>query len=132
MRARPQIVTIIAWALILKGALFCVFRLSLIGNPFLHEALAKARLPVALQYLETFGSYAFVLAAGIYLLRGENWARWAFVYWSGASFLFSILNEGFRLAPFVLLLINGIVIFLLVRSPAAEFFQADQPRGLLR
>src|SRR5471032_3399159 len=104
MRARPQIVSIISWILILKGALFCLFRLSLIGNPFLRESMEKARLPVAMQYFETFLGYAVIIAVGVYLLRGENWARWAFIYWTGFSFVLSIMNDGFRLDPFIYLL----------------------------
>jgi hypothetical protein len=132
MKARPQVVTIIAWILILKGALFCLFRLSLIGNPFLREAMEKAHLPIALQYFETFLGYAVVFVVGVNLLRGENWARWAFIYWTGFSFVLSILNDGFRLDPFIFLLINGVIIALLMRSPAAEFFRPNQRSGLLR
>ncbi len=132
MRARPQIVTIIAWILILKGALLGLGRLSLIGNPFLRESMEKARLPVALQYFETFLGYVVAIAAGIFLLRGENLGRWLLIYWAGFSFVLALVNNGFTIDPFIFLLINAVLIFLLMRSPAAEFFRPNQPGGLLR
>jgi len=132
MKARPQVVTIIAWILILKGAVFCLFRLSLIGNPYMRESMEKAHLPIALQYIETFLGYAVAIVVRINLLRGENWARWAFVYWAAFSFLIWIMNDGFRLDPFIFLLINGVMIALLMRSPAAAFFRPNQAGGLLR
>ena len=132
MKERPQIVTILGWFLILKGALLCLFQLSLIGNPFKYEAMAKAHLPIALQYFETFLGYAVAIVVGINLLRGENWARWAFLYWTGFSFVLDLLNAGFHIDPFIFLLINGVIIFLLMRSPAQEFFRPGRPTSLLR
>src|SRR5262245_40052626 len=111
MKERPQIVTVIAWILIFKGALFCLGRLSLIGNPFLHEAMQKARLPIAMQYFESFLGYAVAIVAGVYLLRGENWGRWLYIYWTGLSFVLSLMNDGFQITPFVFLLVNGVIIF---------------------
>lgn len=128
MKERPQLVTIIAWILILKGALFLVGRLSLIGNPFLAESMERAHLPVAMQYLESFLGYAVAIVAGVYLLRGENWARWLYVYWAGLSFALALMNDGLQIRPFVFLLLNGVLIFLLMRPPAADFF-GRKPTG---
>ncbi len=132
MRARPRVVTIIAWILILKGALLGLGRLSLIGNPFLRESMEKARLPVALQYFETFLGYAVAIAAGIFLLRGENLGRWLLIYWAGFSFVLALVNSGLAIDPFVFLFVNGMMIYLLMRSPATEFFRPDKREGLLR
>ena len=132
MKARPQVVTIIAWILILKGSLFCLGRLSLIGNPTMYEKMQKAHLPVALQYFETFLGYAAVIVAGTFLLRGENLGRWIFIYWAGASFVLALLNDGVTLDPFVFLFLNAVMIFLLMRSPAAEYFRPKHSSGLLR
>ena len=127
MRPRPLVVTIIAWILILKGAVLGLGRLSLIGNPFLRESMEKARLPVAWQYFETFLGYAVVIAGGILLLRGENLGRWLLIYWAGFSFVLALVNNGMTIDPFVFLLINAVMILLLMRSPAAEYFRPTQP-----
>jgi len=78
----PQIVTVIAWILILAGALLALGRLSLIGNPFLAEAMEKARLPVFLQYLATFLEYAVFIVSGVFMLNGD--ARGRSLYMGGS------------------------------------------------
>lgn len=131
MKTRPQVVTVIAWVLIIGGALLALGRLSLIGNPFLRESMEHARLPVFLQYLVTFTEYAVFVMSGILMLNGEPRGRTLYMGWVLVSFVLSIVNEGFRLSPFVVLFLHSIVIVLLLRPPAAEYFRAGNSRGIL-
>jgi len=96
------------------------------------ESMQKAHLPIALQYFETFLGYAVAIVTGVYLLRGENWARWLYVYWSGLVFVLSLMNDGLHIGPFVALLINGVIIFLLMRPPAADYFRGQSTNRFLR
>jgi hypothetical protein len=130
MRPRPQIVTVIAWILILAGALLALGRLSLIGNPFLRETMEKARLPVFVQYLATFLEYAVFVTSGVLMLNGEARGRSLYIGWIVISFVLSLWNEGLRLSPFVVLFLHAVMIFLLLRSPAAEYFRPKRSTGI--
>jgi hypothetical protein len=131
MKTRPQVVTVIAWALFIGGVLLALGRLSIIGNPFLRESMEHARLPVFLQYLVTFAEYAVFVMSGIFMLNGESRGRTLYMGWVLISFVLSIVNEGFRLSPFIVLFLHAIVIVLLLRPPAAEYFQTGDSRGIL-
>jgi hypothetical protein len=71
LAARPRLVTLLGWMLVALGAVECVYRLTRIQRPV---------------HASDFGVPLFeliILACGVFLLRGSDWARWLAVAWVG-------------------------------------------------
>jgi hypothetical protein len=60
------------------------------------------------------------VVGGIFLLRGENWARWLLIGWLGLHVVISAFHSFSECAAHLVLLL--IVGYFLFTSPAAPFF----------
>ena len=69
MNRRPIAVTVLSWLLILVGIGGLVLHLSS------HESIRDKILEAIVELL--------AIAAGAFLLRGRNWARWLALAWMG-------------------------------------------------
>jgi hypothetical protein len=69
---RPKSVTLISWLAIISG----VGSALLLWSPAGREVMARV---TTLHRVLTFGSIALQLLSAVVMLRGMNWARWAFV-----------------------------------------------------
>lgn len=82
MQPRPLILTIFAWLLILGGLVGFVFHFPAHRPPYHYDDF----LPDLLELI--------LLFAGVFILRGRNWARWLAVAWItfhvGLSFFHSL------------------------------------------
>jgi uncharacterized membrane protein HdeD (DUF308 family) len=111
MRPRPLILTLFGWFLILGGAVGFVFRFPAHRPPFRSEDF----LPDILELI--------LLLAGVFILRGRNWARWLAIAWIafhvGLSFFHSLREVAVHT---LILLAFACILF----YPAAQaWFQAQ-------
>jgi hypothetical protein len=64
------------------------------------------------------------LASGVFLLRGQNWARWVAVAWVALHVIVSVLNTFHGIVVHSLLFI--LIAWLLFRPEAARYFRGPQ------
>lgn len=111
--ARPLLVTLLGWMLIAVGAIECVAHAASIRRP--------VHLPdIGLPLFELV-----ILACGVYLLRGANWARWLAVAWIGFHVVVGSLNSVF--AGIVHGILFLLFVWLMFRHEINAWFRA--PRG---
>ena len=69
------------------------------------------------------------IVAGVYLLRGKNWARWLALGWIGFHVVLSFFHTRMELAIHCLVFL--ILVVLLFGPPAARYFRGadDQAAG---
>jgi uncharacterized membrane protein HdeD (DUF308 family) len=111
MRTRPLIVTLFGWFLLLAGAAGFVFHFPAHRPPFHSDDFLPDLLEIILA------------AAGVFILRGRNWARWVAVAWIafhvGLSFFHSLREVAIHT---LILLAFAAILF----HPAAQaWFQAQ-------
>jgi hypothetical protein len=110
MKERPLAVTILAWLYIAVGAM---------GFSYHFRALLPPMEPDAL-WIESVRLLAVV--AGIYMLRGNNWARWLAVVWIAAHVVLSMFNSIDQTVVHALFC-AAIAFLLFFRRENAVFFQ---------
>ena len=130
----PWEVKIVAWIVLLIGAVKLLFIAAFIWSPKLRGNLdtlgvheldqALLALPLYVHYLVSGVGTAVLLATGFGLLHARQWARITLALWSGWILLFSYLTTGslYYVAPkFVVFLVIMAILF----SPRARaYFRA--------
>jgi uncharacterized membrane protein HdeD (DUF308 family) len=106
VRERPYQVTLLGYLFILAG-------LAALGYHL--KTATMDRWTVVIAAYEIAG-----ILAGLFLLRGANWARWLALAWIGSHVVFAALNS-YSLALAHLTLTIAIGYFLL--GPAAYYFK---------
>jgi hypothetical protein len=122
MKTRPTSVTVIAWILIVLGALSLVVSVFTIQNPMTQELMAKSPIPVSVQYLMLFAGLLISIVSGIFMLKGANWARMLYVIWGAIGFLVSLFTTPAKLMIIPGLVVYAIIVFFLFRPKASAYF----------
>ena len=65
-------------------------------------------------------SHLASIVAGLFMLRGHNWARWLLVAWIAFHIVISALHSVLQLLIHVV--IFGVILFFLFRRPANTYF----------
>jgi uncharacterized membrane protein HdeD (DUF308 family) len=104
---RPIQITLLAYLFILVGIVSTAVHLF-------HPKYDLSTIAVLLIGLSA-------IVAGIFLLRGASWARWFLLFWLAFHVVVSALNSVSFALPHIVLL--ALVAYLLLRSPASQFFQ---------
>jgi hypothetical protein len=129
MRTRPTSITVVAWILILMGAISLVTTTLMINpvmtNPATRELLSKSPIPVPLQYAMTYVALLVMLVSGIAILKGQNWGRWLYVVGTVLGFLIGIITSPVKSAMIPGFVVFVVVAFILFRPKANKYF-ADQ------
>ncbi|MFN7992258.1 MAG: hypothetical protein U0Q18_01565 [Bryobacteraceae bacterium] len=114
MNPRPIYVTIIGWLYIAVG---------IIGFAY-HATEVKAIYPVAYDFIAIEVIRLLAVVAGIYLLRGRNWARWLTLAWMA----FHVIVSAFHTWPEMALhaLFCAILAYLLFRPAARGYFHPSE------
>lgn len=122
MKKRPTSVTIIAWILIVLGALSVVTTTVMTNNPTAVALMSKSPLPVSVQYgISYFGSLVMVVS-GIAMLKGQNWARWLYIGWSVIGFIIGVATSPAKIAMIPGFVVFLIIAFFLFRPRANDYF----------
>lgn len=116
MVKRPVPVTGIGWLFVVGGAASFAF--------YLNELRASA--------FRGENAWIFVVevvatVAGIFILRGANWARWLAVVWMAVHVGISFLDWRQELAVHVVLF--GLITYALFRADAAAYFRRAIPKA---
>ncbi len=104
MNKRPLAVTIIGWLYIAVGTIGFGYHIrELTAEPWIEAVRLLA------------------IAAGAFLLRGQNWARWLVLAWMAFHVWVGWLNGWQQAATHALFLV--VLAWFLLRGPAAKYFQ---------
>jgi hypothetical protein len=111
MPTRPISVTIISWLLIAAGALGLVYHLMDFRTaPFQVEIIWISLVRV------------LAIAAGIFMLRGCDWARWLALAWIAFHVAISVFHSVQQTIVHVLFL--GLFGYFLLRRDAGSYFRS--------
>lgn len=118
MNKRPIPVTILAIVYLLMGLAGFVYHLIGINaqHPFQYDIL----------WIELI--FAIAAVCGVYMLRGQNWARWVALVWMAFHVVVSAFHNFRELAIHSLICV--IIAYFLFRPSATRYFRpAVEPRG---
>ena len=109
---RPGSITIISWLFIVFGTIALLSGVVRGGDLASHWYVHLSR------FLQ--------IVAGIFMLRGRNWARWLLVAWIAFHIIISALHSvGFLLMHVA---IFSVILFFVFRRPASAYFKAPNTR----
>jgi len=114
MTPRPLSITLLALLLIGSGAVGLAYHLSELN---LHQPLHNDILWVSLVRV-------LAIVAGIFLLRGRNWARWLAIAWIAFHVVISFWHSWLQAAVHVV--VFAVFSFFLFRAAANEYFRSDR------
>ena len=116
MKQRPLSITIISWLFIVFGAIALVAGLW----PLIH--LNGAQLVTDLEkHWMVYLSRSAQIIAGVFMLYGQNWARWLLVVWLAFHVVIGALHSPFHFITHLLLCLVGL--FFLFRPAASAYFR---------
>jgi hypothetical protein len=107
---RPASVTVIAWVYIAAGAIGFVYHFGeLLARPFRYD-------PLLIEFVRVLA-----IVAGVFILRGSNWARWLALAWIG----FHVVLSAFHNVPEFAIhcLFFAVTAWALFRQTAARYFR---------
>ena len=111
MEQRPRSITIISW-------LFIIFNsIALVSGLLSPENLTLAQLK---GHWMVHLSRLLSIVAGLFMLRGHNWARWLLVAWIAFHIILGALHSALQLL--IHALIFSVILFFLFRRPASAYF----------
>ncbi|HUB17672.1 MAG TPA: hypothetical protein VL990_03495 [Acidobacteriaceae bacterium] len=115
MPRRPLILTLFGWFLVLFGAFGFVIHFPRHRPPFHSDDFWPDLLELVL------------MTAGIFILRGRNWARWLAIAWISLHIGLSFYNSLREVAVHTLILL--IFVGILFCRPARTWFAAQSRAG---
>ena len=116
MNKRPIAVTGIGWLFVVGGVVaFASYLNELRASAFRGENVWIFVIEVV------------AIVAGIFILRGSNWARWLAVAWMALHVGISFLDWRRELAVHVVLF--GLITYALFRADAAVYFRRATPKA---
>lgn len=122
MTTRPLSVTIVAWFLIVSGALSAIMTPMHLNDPMFRNMMAGSPLPFEVHIAISAIAALVTLVCGVGVLKGKDWARLVYAAWAVVGLLIGLFAS---LAPSLALLglvMNGVILFFLFRAPANRFF----------
>ena len=106
MKRRPLSITIISWIFIVFGSI----------------ALLSGVLPLAdlKSHWYVHLSRILMIVAGVFMLKGHNWARWLLVLWITFHIIISALHSMLFLLMHVV--IFSVILYFVFRRQASDYF----------
>lgn len=116
MKQRPFAITVLGWLYAVVGAVALGAQVKTLGAPrFYSEGIWITLIDL------------LAIVAGIFMLRGYNWARWLAVAWIAFHVVVGFLN-GYQQLVFHAIVFTGIT-FLLFRADARAWFRGNAEVG---
>ncbi|MGO8731792.1 MAG: hypothetical protein ACLQVM_03250 [Terriglobia bacterium] len=122
MKIRPTSVTVICWILIVLGGVSLITSTLMWNNPMTKELMARGSLPVPVQYAMMYVGILVLIASGLAMLKGQNWARLLYVIWNPVGFLIGLVTSPVKAAMIPSLVIYAVVVFFLFRPKVNQYF----------
>jgi hypothetical protein len=115
MEQRPRPITIISWIFIIFGSIALLSGLLPFGEITLAQRVAELK-----GHWMVHLSRILAVIAGLFMLRGRNWARWLLVAW----ILFHIVISAMH--SLIMLLLHAaiftVILYFLFRRDASSYF----------
>jgi hypothetical protein len=117
MRQRPATVTVLSWLYIVMGAVGFIYHARELGrNGLLHSDVLLVE-----------GLRVLAIAAGFFMLKGQNWARWLAIAWIALHVVASFYNSWQQAVMHTIFL--AVIWFLLTGPTANAFFRGMEPHS---
>jgi len=113
---RPLAVTIIAWVYIASGVVGLAY----------HATEFKSAQPFENDAVWVCSVRLLAIVGGVFMLRGQNWARWLAIAWIAWHVGLSAFHELSGLIMHSVLLV--VIAFFLFRPQASAYFRAAKTR----
>jgi len=126
MGKRPTSVTVISWILIVLSAISILSMALTMGDPRVKELMALSPLPYSVQIAIGFIGAAITIIAGIWMLKGQAWARLLYVVWTVIGLVIGIATSPMKLAMLPGLGIFLVFAYFLFRPAANEYFAGNK------
>ena len=109
---RPRSITIISWLFIIFGSI----------------ALLSGVLPFRdlMSHWYVHLSRVLMIVAGVFMLKGHNWARWLLVLWIAFHIIISALHSTLFLLMHVV--IFSVILYFVFRRQSSSYFLAAGTR----
>ena len=114
---RPRPLTIISWFFIIFGSVALLYGLLPFG-----ETLSQLK-----SHWMVHLSRILQIVAGVFMLRGHNWARWLLVVWIAFHIVLSALHSTLQLVLHVF--IFTIILYFVFRRDASAYFRVRSEAG---
>jgi len=111
MNKRPLSVTVISWLFIAAGVVGLAY----------HAPELWTKRPFEYELVWVFLLRLLAILAGIFMLRGSNWARWLLLAWLAYHLILSAFHPLSELVMHSLLLV--IVAYFLLRPRVSAYFR---------
>jgi len=118
MNRRPLSITLLAWLYVVTGVVGLAYHATRfdVARPFDDDGLWILLVRL------------LAVVAGIFLLRGRNWARWLAVAWIAWHVGLSLFHPLMELVMHSVFLV--VFVFILFRPPAAAYFRTARVKPL--
>jgi hypothetical protein len=124
VKQRPLSITIISWLFIVFGAIALVAGLW----PIVHMNGAQLGAEFEKHWMVHLSRSAQIIA-GVFMLYGQNWARWLLVVWLAFHVVVGALHSPFHLITHAVFFLVGL--FFLFRPGAAAYFRGPKPEPVI-
>ncbi len=115
---RPRPLTIISWFFIIFGGIALLSGLLPFGDITFAQRIAELK-----GHWMVHLSRILQIVAGVFMLRGRNWARWLLVVWIAFHIVISALHSTFQLVLHVF--IFTIILYFVFRRDSSAYFHRD-------
>ncbi len=122
MQTRPTSVTVISGILIVMGGISLIGSTLMLNSPLAKELMASSPIPVSVQFAILYVWAAVMIASGLAMLKGKNWARLLYVIWGAVGGLMGLATSPTKVAMIPSLVLYGIIVFFLFRPKVREYF----------
>lgn len=127
MTTRPTSVTVIAWILIVTGAISLISTTIMFNNAMVRDLMSQSPIPIPIQYALTYTGLLISIICGTAFLKGCNWARLLYVIWCAVNFVISFTTSPLKWAMVPGLVVYMIIVFLLFRPKVTDYFSPTEP-----
>lgn len=114
MKARPIAVTIIGWLFVASGTIGLVHEIVELASHTIFHA----------DELWIFPLNVAAVVAGLFLLKGCNWARWLALAWMGFHVVNSFLNSWQQALTHAVIFL--LIAYFLFRPESTAYFRAPE------
>lgn len=118
MEERPRSITIISWLFIVFGIVALLSGVLPFGDHSVAQRIAELK-----SHWYVHLSRILQIVAGVFMLRGHNWARWLLVAWIAFHIVVAALHSALFLLMHVL--IFSVILYFVFRPPASSYFAGD-------
>ncbi len=122
MYTRPTSVAVIAWILIISGAIALIATTAMTNNQITRDLMQKSPIPIPIQYAMNYLGLLISIISGIGILKGCNWARYLYVIWGGIGFIIGVATSPMKAAMLPGVVLLGVFAFFLFRPTANKYF----------